>query len=58
MPEFEITEVRTSAEFAEDGKSLRQWVELKLKIEKGFDWSNGAAIMKKLKAAHDLIGKG
>lgn len=55
--EFEIIMVCTYAEHAEKG-GLRHWMECKVKIPQDFDWSMGAAILKKLQQANDLVGKG
>lgn len=53
---FEIRAVTTHAE--DDGEKLIQWAELKVRIPHGFDWQkNGAAVLKKLQAASDLIGR-
>jgi hypothetical protein len=60
MEGFEICSVVTSAELpAKDGDPLIQWADISFQVRKDFDWQkHGAAVLKKLQAASDLIGKG
>ena len=55
METFEIRAVRTHASAEEDGR-IAQWAEVTLIIPKDFNWEKPDALLKKLKAATDLIG--
>ena len=54
---FQIVSVSTHATPAvEQGDALIQWAEIALIVRKDFNWSKPEALLKKLKAASDLIG--
>ena len=59
MKAFEIRSIVTHAEFAPDSNDLVQWAEIKLLVPKDFDWkAGGPALLKKLQAAAELVGRG
>lgn len=57
---FEISGIQTHAAAIYEGPTckIEQWAVITIRAPKGFDFkANGAAVLKKLQAAADLIGE-
>lgn len=59
MEDFEIVAILTHAEYQGEGLPLRQFGEVTIRLPKDFDFAkHGAALLKRLAHATELIGKG